>query len=199
MRLFTIMIALLMMAGLLAGCTSFASNDEVHFDTRNGKTEFSDLVKRLSVIGGIAGLKEGENVFIRLAAHGLIYGDGTCTSPDKSESVHLLPGKDPTLNAELTSLQPILPKEIRKGRASFKVTTYQPTVPQTIDGAPKCLDSAWIQTLDTVVDVAFTDATVTIEQPPDHPVLTLACRFLEPTLMHGIIPDDHIQCTEIQK
>jgi len=43
-------------------------------------------------------------------------------------------------------------------------------------------------------DLAFTDATITVEQPAGTTVLTVSCTFSSPT-SNGDVPGSHVSCT----
>jgi hypothetical protein len=58
----------------------------------------------------------------------------------------------------------------------FNVTTQPPVSP--IPGAPDCPNPNWTE---TITDLAFTSATITVEQPPGMVVLTISCTFSSPT------------------
>jgi hypothetical protein len=73
--------------------------------------------------------------------------------------------------------------EIKNGTVSFNVQTT--SAPATIAGAPGCPNPQWTE---AIVDVAFTSATLTVEQPAATVVLTVQCTFNPPTANGGVDP-----------
>jgi len=89
----------------------------------------------------------------------------------------------------LTGSQAIPANETKNGNVSFSVTTSPPETP--IAGAPDCPNSMWTE---TITDVAFTSAVLTVEQPVDTVVLTTDCTFNPPT-RNGPVPANRVSCT----
>jgi hypothetical protein len=80
--------------------------------------------------------------------------------------------------------------EIKNGNVAFVVTTESPETP--IPGAPGCPNANWTEDIN---DLAFTEATITVEQPPGTLVLTVACTFASPT-EDGAVPAGDVSCTQ---
>ena len=73
---------------------------------------------------------------------------------------------------------------------SFSVTT-EPLV-SPVSGAPSCPKSMWTE---TITDVSFTSAKVTVQQPPGTTVLTASCTFNRAT-SNGSVPSRTVTCGE---
>ena len=89
----------------------------------------------------------------------------------------------------MTGSQAIPKDEIKNGNTPFNVTTEPPETP--IPGAPDCPNPNWSE---DITDLAFTSATITVEQPKDTVVLTVSCTFSEPT-SDGSVPKGQVICT----
>jgi hypothetical protein len=144
---------------------------------------FTDGGLFLSAAGALSGLGN-EDVRITLTATGNV--TSTCTN----QGGNAAPGQNPA-PLTLTGVVDIPAEEIKNGTTPFNVDTV--TAPATIDGAPDCANTNWTETID---DVAFTDATLTVEQPVGTIVLQLACTFDPPTA-DGAVPSATVSCTRI--
>ena len=101
---------------------------------------------------------------------------------------NLPPGQNPA-PITVTGSQAIPASEIKNGNVSFSVTTNGPTTP--IPGAPDCPNPNWSE---NITDLAFTSATITVEQPAGTVVLTVACRFSAPTA-NGAVSKQSVGCS----
>jgi|SRR6516162_2881800 len=163
---------------LLVGVLPAAASS-VHL---KGSQTFTDNGLTLSISGALAGLGNGD-VLVNMSATG--NPTATCTNPS---GVNKPPGQNPAAVTETGSTS-IPASEIKNGNTPFAVTTKPPVSP--IPGAPGCPGSSWTE---TITDVAFTSATITVEQPPGTTVLTATCTFSKPTA-NGTVPSSNVSCT----
>jgi hypothetical protein len=80
--------------------------------------------------------------------------------------------------------------EIKNGNVGFAVTTNAPQTP--VPGAPGCPNPNWTE---DITDLAFTSATITVQQPVPTVVLTVVCTFASPT-KDGAVPRGDVSCTQ---
>jgi hypothetical protein len=76
--------------------------------------------------------------------------------------------------------------EVKNGTTTFFVITTAPTTP--VPGAPDCPNNQWTE---TITDLSFTSAVITIKQP--NPVLTISCTF-SPATSNGNVPAGTVSC-----
>jgi hypothetical protein len=176
MRLRNGLIAISMFVALPA----FAAN--VHLKPPNSEPTFNDLGLVLQASAGLAGLG-GDDLLISLTAEANV--TATCTNPSGATQP---PGQNPA-PITVTGSQPIPASQIKNGSLTFTVRTASPTTP--ISGAPDCPNPKWSE---SILDLAFTSATITVEQPPGTTVLTIDCLFSSPTL-NGAVPAANVTCT----
>ena len=165
---------------LFFGATAFASN--VHLKPPNSKPSFTDLGLQLRATGALAGLGN-EDLVINLSATADV--TSTCTNPAGANQPS---GQNPA-PITVSGSQAIPAGEIKNGAVSFRVTTQLPTTP--IAGAPDCPNANWTE---DITDLAFTTATITVEQPAPTVVLTVLCTFA-PATKNGPVPTGNVSCT----
>ena len=131
---------------------------------------FTDNGLTLEAAGELSGLGNGD-VLVSLTATGLPTAD--CVNPGSGE--HRPPGQNPA-EVTLTGVQRIPESELKNGTTPFDVETQAPVSP--VPGAPECPNVNWIE---NITDVAFTSATITVEQPEGTLVLTVTCSISPPS------------------
>src|SRR5207244_12120558 len=94
-----------------------------------------------------------------------------------------------TARITLTGGDAVRGTEVKCCSAPFAVVTTPPVTP--VPKAPECPNSNWIE---DITDMAFTSATISVEQPPGTVVLTVSCTFSSPT-SDGAVPGSHVSCT----
>ena len=172
-----LVVALLVMT--MAG-TSLAGS--VHLKGgRNATPSFTDNGLTLTASGELAGLGNGD-VLVTVTA--TANPQATCTNPGGQSKV---PGQNPA-PVDVTGSVAIPASEIKNGNTPFSVTTLAPASP--IPGAPDCPNSSWSE---TITDMAFTSATITVEQPAGNVVLTISCTFSSPT-SDGSVAKGSVSC-----
>ena len=148
----------------------------------NAEPAFTDNGLTLEAAGELSGLGNGD-VLVSLTATGLPTAD--CVNPGSGE--HRPPGQNPA-EVTLTGVQRIPESELKNGTTPFDVETQAPVSP--VPGAPECPNVNWIE---NITDVAFTSATITVEQPEGTLVLTVTCSISPPS-SDGAVSRGDVTC-----
>jgi hypothetical protein len=176
-----LVVVLAMMVGVLAAPALAAS---VHLKGgKNAEPTFTDGGLTLNGSGAIAGLGNGDVLVTLVAAADVT---SSCINPGNGE--HRPPGQNPA-PITVSGGQAIPEEELKNGSTPFSVTTVAPS--PTIAGAPDCPNSSWTETIE---DLAFTSAVITVEQPEGTTVLTVTCTFA-PATSDGAVPGNTVNCT----
>ncbi len=149
----------------------------------NSEPSFFDGGLQLATEGALAGLGN-EDLLVTLTATANV--TATCTNPSGGNQP---PGQNPA-SITVTGSQAIPASEIKNGNVAFALVTQSPDA--TIPGAPGCPNPNWTE---TITDLAFTSATITVEQPVGTLVLTVTCAITEPTT-DGAVPGNNVSCTQ---
>jgi hypothetical protein len=149
---------------------------------KNAEPSFTDNELSLSASGELSGLGN-EDVFIEIEAEANV--TSTCTN----QGGNAAPGQNPA-PITVTGSVSIPAPEVKNGNTPFSVTTIAPA--PTIAGAPDCPNPNWTESID---DLAFTSATITVEQPPGTVVLTITCTISPPT-SDGDVSKQDVSCTQ---
>ncbi|MGD8805482.1 MAG: hypothetical protein PVH65_06505 [Chloroflexota bacterium] len=147
---------------------------------KNAEPAFYDYGLTLEASGALAGLGNGD-VLITIDAMADV--TSTCTN----QGGNAAPGQNPAPITVEGSVS-IPEEEVKNGNTPFTVLTEAP--PTEIEGAPDCPNPNWTETID---DLAFTSATITVEQPEGTTVLTVSCTFDPPTA-DGSVPKGTVEC-----
>lgn len=169
------------LVGIFTGI-GFAYAGNVHLK-QNRNPSFIDQGLSLNAQGALAGLGNGDIVILLTARANVI---ATCTNPSGSNQP---PGRNPA-PITVAGSQAIPQGEIKNGTVAFNVSTRAPS--STITGAPDCPNSQWTE---TIHDLKFTQATMTVEQPPPNVKLTVVCTFSPPTV-NGPVPAGNVSCQQ---
>jgi hypothetical protein len=178
-RTSTLVLIGLVVCGVTA---SLAVASSVHLKGGAGaKPSFTDNGLSLNAAGALSGLGGGD-VLITLTAKANV--TSTCTNNGGNAS----PGQNPA-PITVSGGEAIPASEIKNGTTPFTVTTNAP--PSTITGAPDCPNSNWVESIN---DLQFTSAVITVQQPPGTTVLTVTCTFSTPT-SNGAVPAGNVTCS----
>jgi len=168
--------------GLTLALTSTALANNVHLKGGpSAEPGFTDNGLTLSAAGELAGLGFGD-VLVKISA--VADPTSTCTNNGGTQA----PGQNPA-PVTVTGSESIPASELKNGNTPFSVTTNAPATP--IAGAPDCPNPNWSE---DITDMAFTSATITVEQPAGTLVLTVACTFGSATT-NGTVPAGNVGCT----
>jgi hypothetical protein len=116
----------------------------------------------------------------------------TCTNPAGATQP---PGQNPA-PVTVAGSTAVPASDIKNGNVTITTTTSGPVSP--IPGAPGCPNPQWTE---TITDLSFTTATITVFQDTDANgsfetlVLTVSCTFSPPT-SNGTVPASGYTCTE---
>jgi hypothetical protein len=180
MRKFTLLLAMLAMMALAVAPAMAAS---VHLKGgKNAEPSFTDHGLYLEATGALSGLGNGD-VVVSLTATADV--TSTCTNQGGNQA----PGQNPA-PLTVTGSQAIPEDELKNGTTPFDVFTVAPS--PVIAGAPDCPNPTWTESID---DLEFTSAIITVEQPEGNLVLTVTCIFSQPTA-DGSVPGGNVSCTQ---
>ena len=161
-----------LMAVLAIGTLVYASS--VHLKGgKNAEPTFFDNGITLTAEGALSGLGNGD-VLITIEAIADV--TSTCTNQGGNQA----PGQNPA-PITVTGSQAIPAEEVKNGNTPFSVVTLPPETP--VPGAPGCPNPNWTEAIE---DLAFTSATVTVEQPEGTVVLVVECT-IDPPSEDGMI------------
>ena len=157
---------------------------------KNAEPTFFDNGFTLEAAGELSGLGNGD-VQITMNATALV--DAVCINPGNGE--HLPPGQNPA-PVDVSGAVGIPEDEIKNGWTPFGVETVNPfpyDPPYIIPDAPDCPNVRWTE---EVRGLAFTSATLIVEQPVGTTVLTIVCT-LDPATADGPVSKQDVECTQI--
>jgi len=160
---------------------------------KGGKTsepKFFDGGLTLNESGDVSGLGGGD-IFVGLLAHANAFA--TCTNPGTGQ--HQPAGQNPA-PVTISGGVAIPASEIKNGNLHFSVTTLEPPHNPRAAVKGECPGVQWTY---EVTDLAFTDGTMTIQQPKDianpsaNIVLSLLCT-LSPATANGSVAALDVTC-----
>jgi hypothetical protein len=149
---------------------------------KNAEPAFRDEGLSLTAAAELAGLGNGD-VLVSLEAQADV--TATCSNRGGNQP----PGQNPA-PVSVAGAVAIPEEEIKNGNTPFNVETQEPETP--IPGAPDCPNRNFTE---DIVDLAFTEATITVEQPRGTVVLIIDCTFSEPT-SDGSVRANEVDCTQ---
>ena len=168
---------LIILFSVLALTAQQALATSVHW--KHGSPQFTDNGLTLTETGTLSGVGNGD-LLVTLTA------TGNPTSVCSNKGQHQPPGQNPA-PVTLTGSESIPSSAIKNGNADYNVITNAPVSP--IPGAPDCPNSNWTE---TITDVAFTSASLSVEQN-SAVVFTGTCTFITPT-SNGSVPSSNFTC-----
>jgi hypothetical protein len=168
--------------GLTVALATTALATSVHLKGgARAEPAFTDNGLTLGAVGDLAGLGFGD-VLVKISA--VANPTATCTNNGGTQA----PGQNPA-PVTVTGSESIPASEVKNGNTHFSVTTNAPATP--IAGAPDCPNLNWTE---DITDMAFTSASITVEQPVGTLVLTVACTF-SPATTNGAVLAANVDCT----
>jgi hypothetical protein len=179
-------VAAIALVGLFAD-TALAQNP--HLKGRN-PVSFTDNGLTLTATVSYAGLGNFDTLQVLDATAN---PTATCTNPAGATQP---PGQNPA-EVDVTGSTAVPAGAIKNGNVTIATTTNPPVTP--IPGAPDCPNPQWTE---TITDMAFTSATITLFQDSNENgtfeagelVLTVNCTFNSPT-SNGPVPSSNFTCT----
>lgn len=179
-------VAFALAAALVMAMATTAAASSVHLKGgRNAEPSFFDGGLTLRADGELSGLGNAD-VLVTMTAQADV--TATCSNPSVSGD-RQPPGQNPA-PITVSGSEAIPASEIKNGNTPFSVTTVAP--PSTIAGAPDCPNPNWTE---TIQDLSFTSAVITVEQPPGTLVLTVTCSISPPS-SDGPVPASSVSCTQ---
>ncbi|HEY9245686.1 MAG TPA: hypothetical protein VIO11_02455 [Candidatus Methanoperedens sp.] len=172
-------LAILAALVVVASFTAPALANNVHI--KRGPS-FTDNGLTLTASGSLAGLGNTDILVILSATAN---PTATCSNPSGANKP---PGQNPA-PVTVTGSESIPASAIKNGNVAFSVTTNPPS-PNPIPGAPDCPGSSWTE---TITDMSFTSATITVQQPVGTVVLVDTCTF-SPSTANGAVPASSVTC-----
>ena len=166
---------------LMIGAAVPALAQNVHLKPPRSKPAFFDGGLYLSAQGQLAGLGNGDVLVVMVAQANVT---STCTNNGGNAA----PGQNPA-PITVSGSEAIPASQVKNGTTPFQVRTNAPD--PLIAGAPDCPNPTWAESID---DLRFTSAHITIDQPPGNTVLTINCTFNPPT-SDGPVPASSVTCT----
>ncbi len=182
-----IIVTTVLLALAVAVLASPAYASSVHLKGgRNAEPAFTDNGLTWSAAGELSGLGNAD-VLVTIVAVG--NPTATCSNPSVNDGKDQQPAGQNPAPVTVTGSISIPASEIKNGNTPFNVVTDSPVTP--VPGAPECPGSNWTE---NIVDMAFTSATITVEQPPGTVALTVSCTISPPS-SDGAISKDDVSCT----
>lgn len=167
---------------------------------KNAKPGYSDFGLTLATTASVSGLGNGD-LIVELSATGNV--DSRCGNPGLTQ--FQAPGQNPA-PVTVTGGIAVPGDELKNGNLEFTVSTAVPpdAGPRPAVAGDECPNTSWTY---EVVDISFTDATISIFQPSDifsDPwikgplVFQLRCDIIAASLNEVPIPGGQIlNCTEL--